>query len=106
MRAKPVAMEKLFWSKVRDRQLGGYKFRRQVPIGPYIADFVCAERKVIVELDGPLHADRAGYDKARDQLLERQGYRVLRFSNDYTAEDLGTLLLTVLDTLERVAPSP
>lgn len=55
MRRSPVVNEKSFWLEVRDRKLGGFKFRRQVPIGPYIADFVCVEKMVIVELDGPLH---------------------------------------------------
>ncbi len=54
MRHEPVLTEKLFWSIARNRQLDGFKFKRQVLIGPYIADFVCAECKLIVELDGPL----------------------------------------------------
>ena len=69
MRYKAVAMEALFWAKLRDRKLGGYKFRRQYLIGPYIVDFVCTERKLIVELDGPLHAEQVDYDRRRDAYL-------------------------------------
>jgi very-short-patch-repair endonuclease len=86
MRHKPVAMEKLFWSRLRDRQLGGFKFRRQYLIGPYIVDFVCTERKLIIELDGPLHADQVEYDRRRDVYLRRQGYRVMRLKNSELSE--------------------
>ena len=81
MRHHAVAMEKLFWSRLRDRKLGGFKFRRQCPIGPYIADFVCPEVKLIVELDGPLHEGRIDYDRRRDRFLRSEGYRVMRFKN-------------------------
>src|SRR5690348_16920195 len=80
MRHDPVACEKLFWSLVRNRKLANFKFRRQAPIGPYIADFVCAERQFVVELDGDLHD--AGYDARRDAYLAQQGYRVLRLRNE------------------------
>ncbi len=106
MRHKPVTMEKLFWSEVRNRKLGGYKFKRQFPIGHYIVDFVCAEHKLIVELDGPFHASRAEYDAARDAFLEAQGFRVLRFPNDYAADDIAIVLVTVKNALDTSAPSP
>jgi very-short-patch-repair endonuclease len=107
MRHTPVSTEKLFWSEVRNRKLGGFKFKRQVLIGPYIADFVCLEQKLIVELDGPLHANRATYDAARDEFLEKAGYRVLRFSNSDIGDDFGTILAIVLRTLQGVdTPSP
>jgi very-short-patch-repair endonuclease len=79
-------MEKLFWSKLRDRRLGGFKFRRQYLVGPYIVDFVCTERKFIIELDGPLHADQVEYDRRRDVYLRRQGYRVMRLKNSELSE--------------------
>lgn len=68
MRHKPVEIEKLFWWEVRNRKLAGYKFKRQVLIGPYIADFVCLEHRLVVELDGPFHAAKQAYDERRDAL--------------------------------------
>jgi very-short-patch-repair endonuclease len=106
MRTSPVAMEQLFWSEVRNRKLGGYKFKRQHLIGHYIVDFVCLEHRLVVELDGPFHAERAEYDARRDGFLQAQGYRVLRFPNSYAADDIGIVLLTVKHALDTGAPSP
>ena len=103
MRHEPVSLEKLFWSEVRNRKLCGYKFKRQYLIGRYIVDFVCVERKLVVELDGPFHAGRPDYDAARDGFLSAHGYTVLRFGNEYTAAELAIVLATVKHAL---APSP
>jgi very-short-patch-repair endonuclease len=67
------------WTLLRDRRLEGLKFRRQVPIGRYVVDFVCMRHRLVVEADGPFHDPVA--DAARDAWLESQGFRVLRFSN-------------------------
>lgn len=72
--------EKRLWRHLRDRKLAGAKFRRQVPFGPYVADFVCLEARLIVEVDGGQHAD-SERDAARTRFLESQGFRVLRFWN-------------------------
>ena len=104
MRHDPVAMEKFFWSHLRNRQLGRFKFRRQVPIGPYIADFVCADRMFIVELDGPFHAGRKSYDETRDAYLATLGYRIWRFSNAHAGDDWVTVLQSILQELR--SPSP
>ena len=74
----------MLWLALRDHRLDGHKFRRQAPVGPYFADFVCIARKLIVEADGRTHAtaEAAIRDVARDAWLEREGYRVLRFSDD------------------------
>jgi len=106
MRREAVTMEKLFWCEVRDRKLGGYKFKRQYLIGRYIVDFVSVERKLVVELDGPFHASRKKYDEARDAFLRAQGYRILRFRNDYAADDIGIVLATVKQALDTCTPSP
>jgi very-short-patch-repair endonuclease len=106
MRVKPVELEKLFWSEVRNRKLGGYKFKRQYLIGRYIIDFVCLEHKVVVELDGPFHAVRAEYDAERDRFLGAEGFRVLRFPNSYAADEIGIVLLTVKEALDTGTPSP
>ena len=106
MRRDPVAMEKLFWSMVRNRKLDGYKFKRQFPIGPYIADFVCVEERVIVELDGPFHAERKSYDEKRDRFLITKGFRVIRLTNNDFADNAGIALMIVRDALVTKAPSP
>ena len=67
MRPNPTPSEKWLWNVVRAHRLGGFHFRRQVALGPYIADFVCAEAKVIVELDGVSHEDKAEYDFSRQR---------------------------------------
>ena len=73
--------ERLLWRHLRQRQIEGYKFRRQHPVGHYIVDFACLEACLIVEVDGGQHADREEYDVERTAWLEGQGFRVLRFWN-------------------------
>jgi len=72
-------MERRLWEVLRGRRLEGLKFRRQVPIGPYVADFLCLRHRLVVEADGPLHDPER--DAIRDAWLAGQGFRVLRFSN-------------------------
>ena len=79
MRTAPTQTERLLWKLLRDRRLEGMKFRRQVPVGPYVADFACLRHRLIVEADGP-HHDPA-VDAARDAWLGAQRFRVLRFAN-------------------------
>jgi very-short-patch-repair endonuclease len=105
MRHQPVLPEKKFWSRARDRRLGGHKFKRQVLIGSYIADFVCIERKVIVELDGGQHAERRVYDEKRDAFLSAQGFRVMRVWNVDLMENIDGVMEMVLEELQR-SPSP
>ena len=83
LRRRQTDAEKLLWSLVRDRQLAGFKFRRQYPVEPYILDFYCAELKLAIELDGGQHALPAGSeaDRVRDGFLASRGLRILRFSN-------------------------
>jgi very-short-patch-repair endonuclease len=73
--------ERLLWDKLRNRKLGGFKFRRQHPIGPYIGDFVCLSPKLVVELDGKLHLKRREYDQSRTVFLNSLGFKVIRFRN-------------------------
>lgn len=80
MRGAPALNERRLWKLLRDRRLADLKFRRQVVLGRYIADFVCFRHRLIVEADGPHHEDRAG-DAVRDAWLRGQGFRVLRFPN-------------------------
>jgi len=88
------------WFLLRDRRLNGAKFRRQVPIGNYIVDFVCQEAKLIVEHDGGQHADQVAYDTARSEWLAAVGYRVLRFWNNDLTENEEGVLTAILNELD------
>jgi adenine-specific DNA-methyltransferase len=81
LRKNQTDAEKLLWSRLRRRQVGNNKFRRQHAIGPYIVDFVCLSGKLIIELDGGQHAEQAAYDERRTAFLESEGFKVLRFWN-------------------------
>ena len=81
MRHEPTDSERKLWAILRRRQLGGWYFRRQHPIPPYIADFACIETKLVVETDGGQHAG-SGHDLARDRHLRQHGWRILRFWNN------------------------
>ena len=86
--------EAAFWRQARGGRFRGLKFRRQVPIAPYIVDFLCVSARLIVELDGAPHETEARRvrDAGRDAWLSAQGFRVLRFPNDLVLSDLGAVL--------------
>lgn len=88
LRNSRTQAEKELWKVLRSRRLGGLKFRRQVPIGSYIADFVCFDARLIVELDGGQHAWEADKDLKRTRDLELLGFRVVRFWNSEVFENL------------------
>lgn len=92
-------MERRLWRHLRDRQLGGLHFRRQHPIGPYIVDFYCSERGLIVELDGESHNYQAEYDEARTAFLEAEGYHLVRFTNADVRDNLEGVLITLKSLL-------
>jgi adenine-specific DNA-methyltransferase len=81
LRKEQTPAEARLWRQLRDRQFTGFKFRRQRVIGPYIADFVCLEQYLIIELDGGQHQEQRAYDERRTLFLETEGFRVLRFWN-------------------------
>jgi len=95
MRKRPTNAERRLWSRLRDERLDGLKFRRQVPIGRAIADFVCYEHKLIVEVDGGQHSENAR-DVVRDAELSRRGFRVLRFWNIDVMRNTAGVLDTIL----------
>ncbi|MGH7027621.1 endonuclease domain-containing protein [Brevundimonas sp.] len=80
-RSAPTTTESALWTLLRDRRLHGIKFRRQVPIGPYVADFTCHGLKLIIEADGGIHHLHEERDANRDAWLAEAGYTVLRFDN-------------------------
>ena len=82
LRREMTEAEKRLWQILRSRQTEGYRFRRQVPIGGFIADFVCHEARLIVEIDGGQHDPSSEAEASRTRFLEAEGYRVLRFWNN------------------------
>lgn len=84
---------------MKARKLGGYKFVRQMPIGPYFADFACRSVKLIVELDGSQHADSA-YDRRRDVFMQTEGYSVLRFWSSDALKQTASVCDTILAALD------
>ena len=104
LRQKQTDAERLLWKHLRNRQVAGYKFRRQEVIKPYIVDFVCFDAKLIIEVDGGQHGDQIEYDEARTTYLETRGYRVLRFWNNEVLEHTESVLEHIC--AELVTPSP
>jgi len=97
MRHEPAPAEKKLSRLLRDRQLNGFKFRRQHRIAGYIADTYCHEARLIVELDGDSHGDRAAYDERRTKRIKRQGHHVIRFVNDDVFWHTDAVLQAVYD---------
>jgi very-short-patch-repair endonuclease len=96
--------ERALWLHLRARQLGGAKFSRQMPIGPFICDFLCRSAGLVVELDGGQHGWRTDEDARRAAYLEAQGYRVIRFWNDDVIERIEGVLLRVGEALALCPP--
>jgi very-short-patch-repair endonuclease len=97
LRLADTGAEARLWNALRNRRLGGWKWKRQVPRPPYIVDFFCAEAALIVELDGSQHADQIAYDRRRTARLEGLGFRVLRFWNSDVLNNRDGICLTILD---------
>jgi very-short-patch-repair endonuclease len=93
LRREATEAENRLWAYLRNRQLGGFKFKFQASVGPFITDFRCAETRLIVEVDGSQHSEEA--DRARTGFLEGEGYVVLRFWNNEVFENLDGVLLTI-----------
>jgi very-short-patch-repair endonuclease len=99
MRTQATPAEAKLWSNLRGKRLAGTKFSRQVVIGPFIADFVARSRKLVIEVDGDSHGTQIEYDARRTAFLEREGYRVLRFTNSDVRDRLEGVLSSILDVL-------
>jgi very-short-patch-repair endonuclease len=104
LRRDLTAAERKLWSILRNAQLDGAKFRRQQPIGPFIADFVCQERRLIIEADGGQHADNSA-DGRRTAFLKSKGYRVMRFWNNDILGNLAGVAESITDALSTPHPA-
>ncbi|MEA3276879.1 MAG: endonuclease domain-containing protein [Pseudomonadota bacterium] len=104
LRSHQTDAELRLWYHLRGHRFLDLKFKRQKPMGRYIVDFICHERRLIVEVDGGQHALRTGYDHQRDTWLREQGYRVLRFWNHEVMQQLDGVLERIRSAA--LAPSP
>jgi very-short-patch-repair endonuclease len=91
--------EATLWNELKAKRLGGYKFVRQIPIGPYFADFACRSKKLVVELDGSQHTD-SSYDRRRDEFMRGEGFSVARFWNVDVIKSRQSVCETILAALE------
>lgn len=108
-RKQPTRAEQILWRVLRNRQLDGYKFYRQKPIGPYVVDFCCWSRRLVIEVDGGVHVGREDQDREREQALEKLGYRVIRFTNDQIEKEMNLVVEAIraaLDINPHSRPSP
>ena len=96
LRRAEAPAEATVWRELRDRKLGGYKFRRQQPVGAFVADFCCQAARLIVEIDGESHVGQEVKDANRTAFLEGQGYTVIRFWNTDVSDNLDGVLETIL----------
>ena len=102
LRRAATSAEEVLWRHLRARRMEGFKFRRQMWLCGYVADFACPEAKLVIEADGSQHADAGDYDAARASAFERLGYRTLRFWNNDVVNDLDAVLTAIRAAL----PSP
>jgi very-short-patch-repair endonuclease len=105
LRSHLTDAERKLWYALRDRRFAGVKFRRQVPVGPYVADFLCYEARLVIEVDGGQHAESAR-DRRRDRWFVDNDFRVLRFWNSDVLSNLEGVMLVVTDALRDPSPRP
>jgi len=105
-RRKLTAAENILWQEIRRKQVGGYHFRRQVPIGPYIADFACVKEKLVIEVDGVGHAEphEITRDEKRTTYLNDLGWRVIRFQNIDVFDHIDAVVEQILHHLKQSEP--
>ena len=106
LRRVQTEAERKLWSRLRFRRLYDAKFRRQYPLGHFIVDFCCPERKLVVEIDGGVHRKTYLQDRARDQILMNRGYRVLRFWNSAVLKHTDRVMRRIASALRTPSPVP
>ena len=92
--------ENLLWRYLRNRNINGFKFRRQHPIENYVVDFVCLEKNLIIEVDGGQHSESYEYDQSRTNIFNKTGYKVLRFWNNEVLNSIDVVLDVINKELE------
>jgi very-short-patch-repair endonuclease len=105
LRGNATDAERALWRRLRSRSLGGHKFVRQEPVGPYTVDFICREARLVIEVDGGQHADNQ-HDVVRDKWLASHNYRVLRFWNNDVLGNVAGVLETIATALADSPPQP
>ncbi|WP_174275219.1 endonuclease domain-containing protein [Sphingomonas bacterium] len=106
LRNSATPAERRLWLRLKSRQVDGCKFSRQMPVGPYFADLLCRENKLIVEVDGYSHDVRQRQDEERTERLEEAGFRVLRFANADVMANIEGVVLAIAEALRGGAPHP
>lgn len=104
LRSNMTDVERRLWMALKGKQIAGCRFRRQHPIGAYVADFACIEKMLVIELDGSQHQNQEAYDEDRSRYLNQQGWQVVRFWNNEVLENLDGVLEAILEKLESTAP--
>ncbi|MCL4258644.1 MAG: DUF559 domain-containing protein [Anaerolineales bacterium] len=103
-RRQPTTAEAWLWRAIKNRALGGYKFRRQQPINGYIVDFVCLDLMLIVEIDGDIHKSQQDYDAVREKDLSALGFKVIRFHNEDVFANLEGVKEAIFAACETLTP--
>ena len=108
LRKNQTPQEQILWNILRNRQVLGYKFRRQYPIGNYVVDFVCKENKMIIEIDGGQHNTPEGIlaDENRTKYLQSVGYKILRFWNNEIDNNIEGVYQKIIEQIENIKTTP
>ena len=109
LRKRMTDAERLLWRHLRNRELGGWKFRRQYPVTPHIVDFICVDKNIVIEVDGGQHAENEDSDLQRSAFLNKMGYRVFRFWNNQVLQETEAVLEAIFAILadgKQNSPSP
>jgi len=108
LRGNMTDAERHLWAKIRMKQLNGYQFYRQKPIGDYIVDFFCPRAKLVIEVDGSQHFsdERTAYDRIRNERLNSLGLRVLRFTNIDVLTHIESVVESIIENIEEIPLSP
>jgi very-short-patch-repair endonuclease len=99
LRRDQTDAEKRLWDRLRSRELAEFRFRRQFPIGNFIADFACPQSRIAIELDGGHHFDQVAKDEWRTGLIEKRGFRVMRFWDNEVLEDVNAVAEKIIEAL-------
>ena len=106
LRKNQTDAEKKLWLFLRNRQLTGLKFRRQFPIKNCVVDFCCFEEKLVIEVDGGQHSVATHQDQERTSVIEKEGYRILRFWNHDVLQNIESVLISIKKAIKSPSPQP